>query len=168
PDPAVEGYGFSDVRPMRGYPDAHHALALLEALRRDRGIREAMRRWGFRVGLLTEMDPILNTTAQSRTLGLNRNRGQVIELRLRTDRYDGFRHYYGIRRTLCHELAHNVWSEHDSNFWTLCREIEAYVQQQSWNSGRRIGGDDVDFYHPPDDSDEDEAEDAHVDSGGWT
>jgi hypothetical protein len=156
-----EDYGFGGVRVMAGFGDAERARGLLEALRGDRGIREAMRRWRFRVGQLVEMDPAENTTATARTLGLNRNRGEVIELRLRTDRYDGFRHYGGIRKTLCHELAHNVWSEHDANFWTLCREIEAFVQQQSWNVGRRVGGDDVEFYEPPDDEDE------HVDGGGW-
>ena len=152
------------MRALGGFADAGRARELLDALREDRGVREAMRRWRFRVGALVEMDPAENTTAQSRTLGLNRNRGEVIELRLRTDRYDGFRHYGGIRKTLCHELAHNVWGEHDARFWTLCREIEAHVQQQSWNVGRRIGGDDAEFYQPPEDEDE---HDEHVDAGGW-
>ena len=61
------------------------------------------------------MNPAEHTTQESRTLGLNRNRGEVIELRLRTDAYDGYRDYKVIRKTLCHELAHNVHGEHDNN-----------------------------------------------------
>jgi hypothetical protein len=163
-----DNFGFGSVRALSGFADVERARSLLDALREDRGIREAMRRWQFRVGMLVEMDPAENTTAQSRTLGLNRNRGQVIELRLRTDRYDGFRHYNGIRRTLCHELAHNTWGDHDENFWRLCREIEAFVQQQSWNVGRRIGGDAEDFYQPPEGEGDDDYDDDHVDAGGWT
>ncbi len=63
------------------------------------------------------MDPAEHTTSESRTLGLNRNKGEVIELRLRTDAYDGYRDYRTIRKTLCHELAHGVFSEHDRDVW---------------------------------------------------
>lgn len=41
-------------------------------------------------------------------LGYNVNNGQEISLRLRTDDYAGFRKYLAIRRTLVHELTHNV------------------------------------------------------------
>lgn len=50
------------------------------------------------------MDPLSNTQSShegtTRLLGLNRNRGEVIELRLRTDAYDGYRDYKTIRNTL--------------------------------------------------------------------
>ena len=52
---------------------------------------------------------------QPHLLGLNVNAGQAIKLRLRTDRYDGFRTYKEVRRVLCHELTHNVWGDHDNN-----------------------------------------------------
>lgn len=65
----------------------------------------------FSVGLLTELAP----HEPPELLGRNMNAGQAIELRLRTDRYDGFRSYSDIRRVLCHELAHNVWSDHTNN-----------------------------------------------------
>jgi hypothetical protein len=65
----------------------------------------------FSVGLLTELAP----QEPPELLGRNMNAGQAIELRLRTDRYDGFRSYSDIRRVLCHELAHNVWSDHSNN-----------------------------------------------------
>lgn len=65
----------------------------------------------FSVGLLTELAP----HEHPELLGLNSNQGQSIKLRIRTDRYDGFRNYRQIRRVLCHELAHNVWNDHDNN-----------------------------------------------------
>lgn len=67
------------------------------------------------MGTLTEFAPHEHPDL----LGLNVNRGEAIKLRLRTDVYDGFRLYADIRRVLCHELAHNVWGEHDNNFKTL-------------------------------------------------
>ena len=63
------------------------------------------------VGLLTELAP----HEHPNLLGLNMNSGQAIKLRLRTDQYDGFRPYSDIRRVLCHELAHNLWGDHDDN-----------------------------------------------------
>ena len=41
-------------------------------------------------------------------LGLNRNKGQQILLRLRTDDLQGFRKFLSIKQVLCHELTHNV------------------------------------------------------------
>ncbi|KAK4135658.1 WLM-domain-containing protein [Trichocladium antarcticum] len=139
-------YTFHALLPLAHLPDAALALALLARLRSDPGIRHVMRQHRFTVGLLTEMDPAAHTTATpaggvARTLGLNRNRGEAIELRLRTDARDGWRDYRTIRRTLCHELAHNVHSAHDQHFWALCREIERGVERADWNkSGRTVGG----------------------------
>ena len=65
----------------------------------------------FSVGLLTELAP----HEHPGLLGLNVNRGESIKLRIRTDKYDGFRSYKEIRKVLCHELAHNVWGDHDNN-----------------------------------------------------
>lgn len=118
------------------------------------------------VGLLTEMDPLSNTQSShegtTRLLGLNRNRGEVIELRLRTDAYDGYRDYKTIRNTLCHELAHNVHGPHDRKFWDLCHQIEREVQAADWkHGGHSVSGED--FYEP---SAEDE--DDVPDHGGWT
>lgn len=122
------------------------------------------------VGLLTEMDPLSNTQSShegtTRLLGLNRNRGEVIELRLRTDAYDGYRDYKTIRATLCHELAHNVHGPHDRQFWDLCHQIEREVHAADWRHGGRAvgaGGGPGDFYEP---SAEDE--DDVPDHGGWS
>lgn len=70
-----------------------------------------MQKHEFSVGVLTELAP----HEHPGLLGLNVNAGQAIKLRLRTDRYDGFRLYAEVRRVLCHELTHNVWGDHDNN-----------------------------------------------------
>ena len=155
-------YTFHTIRPLPYLPNPEKSQRFLERLRDDAGIKASMRKHGFSVGLLTEMNPAEHTTHESRTLGLNRNRGEVVELRLRTDAYDGYRDYKVIRKTLCHELAHNVWGEHDQHFWKLCREIEVEVEKNDYRrGGRSVGGGE--FYNP-----EDEGVDEEADGGGWT
>ena len=154
-------YTFHMIRPLPHLPDPEKSRRFLERLRDDAGIKHSMRTHGFSVGTLTEMNPAEHTTHESRTLGLNRNRGEVIELRLRTDAYDGYRDYKIIRKTLCHELAHNVWGEHDQRFWKLCREIEAEVEKNDHQrGGHSVGGEE--FYNPAD-----EGVDEDADGGGW-
>ncbi|KAK3897967.1 WLM domain-containing protein, partial [Staphylotrichum tortipilum] len=150
PSPQATTYTFYTLRPLPHLPNPSTALALLQRLKSDPGIRAAMQAHHFTVGLLTEMDPSQHTAAShtgvTRILGLNRNRGQVIELRLRTDAYDGWRDYRTIRKTLCHELAHNVHSEHDGKFWELCKRIEREVERADWTrGGRTVGGEGVEF-----------------------
>ncbi|KAF2811854.1 WLM-domain-containing protein, partial [Mytilinidion resinicola] len=152
-------YTFHTLRPLPYLPRPERSLAFLERLRDDAGIRAAMRAHKFAVPLLTEMDPAMHTTHESRTLGLNRNQGEVIELRLRTDAYDGYRDYKTIRKTLCHELAHNVFGPHDRDFWNLCHQIEKEVDRDDWRSGGRSVGNE-EYYQP--------AEEEVMDHGGWT
>ncbi|KAF2471358.1 WLM-domain-containing protein [Lindgomyces ingoldianus] len=152
-------YTFHTLRPLPYLPGPERSLKFLERLRDDAGIKAAMRTHKFSVPLLTEMDPAMHTTHESRTLGLNRNQGEVIELRLRTDAYDGYRDYKTIRKTLCHELAHNVWGPHDRNFWNLCKEIEREVDRDDWKSGGRSVG-NQEYYEP--------GEEEVYDHGGWT
>jgi hypothetical protein len=154
-------YTFHTLRPLPYLPRPERSLAFLERLRDDAGIKAAMRTHKFSVPLLTEMDPAMHTTQESRTLGLNRNQGEVIELRLRTDAYDGYRDYKTIRNTLCHELAHNVWGPHDRNFWNLCKQIEREVARDDWRSGGKSVA-DQEFYEPS------EEEMNMCDHGGWT
>ncbi|MCJ1439943.1 MAG: hypothetical protein MMC23_000424 [Stictis urceolatum] len=154
-------YTFHKLVPIPYLPQPERSLRFLERLRDDAGIKAAMRAHKFSVPVLTEMNPAEHTTHESRTLGLNRNRGEIIELRLRTDAYDGYRDYKVIRKTLCHELAHNVWGEHDRNFWDLTKEIEGEVERGDWRSGGRTVGAE-EFYNPDDEGSE------HVDGGGWT
>lgn len=157
-------YTFHSIQPLPYLPNPERSMRFLERLANDPGIKTSMRKHKFSVGLLTEMNPAEHTTQESRTLGLNRNRGEVIELRLRTDRYDGYRDYKVIRKTLCHELSHNVWGDHDRNFWDLTNQIEKEVDRADWQHGghQLTQGD---FYNP-EDTGGDNGE--HFDGGGWT
>ncbi|KAI1117462.1 WLM domain-containing protein [Nemania sp. NC0429] len=156
-------YTFMALRPLPNLPRPERSLAFLERLKADPGIRAAMRAHKFSVGLLTEMDPLSYTESShegtTRILGLNRNRGEVIELRLRTDAYDGYRDYKTIRNTLCHELAHNVHGPHDRDFWDLCHQIEREVARADWKSGGHSVGESAP-YEPSDE--------VAYDHGGWT
>ncbi|KAJ0425919.1 WLM domain-containing protein [Aspergillus carlsbadensis] len=148
---ASTNYTFHRLEPLQHLPNPSRSRAFLARLRDDPGIRAAMENHQFSVPLLTEMDPAEHTTSESRTLGLNRNKGEVIELRLRTDAYDGYRDYRTIRKTLCHELAHCVFSEHDRDFWDLTSQIEKEVERADWkHGGQRAGGGDAEFYNPDD------------------
>jgi hypothetical protein len=158
-------YTFLTLRPLPYLPNPTKSLQFLQRLKDDAGIKAAMRKHKFTVPLLTEMNPVEHTQSNhegtTRTLGLNRNAGEVIELRLRTDAYDGYRDYKTIRKTLCHELAHNVHGPHDRNFWDLCKQIEKEVEGGDWRSGgKTVGNDEVYEGHG-----EDEEVDDH---GGWT
>lgn len=164
-------YTFMQVKPLQNLPNPERSLSLLLRLKEDPGIKATMKKHEFRVSLLTEMEPLSNTQSNhegtSRILGLNRNKGEVIELRLRTDAYDGYRDYKTIRKTLCHELAHNVHSDHDRHFWDLCHQIEREVDASDWKSSGHTLGETSRYVvngqqeHPDDD-------DYADDDGGWT
>lgn len=154
-------YTFHAIEPLKYLPNPEKSRRYLERLASDPGIKASMRKHKFSVGLLTEMNPAEHTTHESKTLGLNRNAGEVIELRLRTDSYDGYRDYKVIRKTLCHELSHNVHSEHDRNFWDLTKQIEKEVEQNDYlHGGHQLSQDE--FYDP-----DDIYENDHADSGAW-
>ncbi|KAI1329384.1 WLM domain-containing protein [Xylariaceae sp. FL0255] len=160
-------YTFQTIRPLPNLPHPEKSASFLKRLADDAGIRAAMRAHKFSVGLLTEMDPLSYTESShegtTRILGLNRNKGEVIELRLRTDAYDGYRDYKTIRNTLCHELAHNVHGPHDRKFWDLCHQIEREVAKADWRSGGRSVGDEE--FAPARGGEEEEIA---YDHGGWT
>lgn len=156
-------YTFLSIRPLPNLPNPERSRQFLERLKADPGIVASMRKHKFTVGLLTEMDPLSYTESThegtTRILGLNRNKGEAIELRLRTDAYDGYRDYKTIRKTLCHELAHNVHSDHDRNFWDLTHQIEKEVATADWKSGGRSVAEE-EYYEP--------SEEVAYDHGGWT
>lgn len=159
-------YTFQQVRALQWLPNPDHSQKLLMRLKADPGIVAAMKKHKFTVALLTEMEPLANTQSThegtSRILGLNRNKGEVIELRLRTDAHDGYRDYKTIRKTLCHELAHNVHGPHDRQFWDLCHQIEREVQVGDWKSGGHTLGESSRYAMS-----RQEEEDDHEDEGGW-
>ncbi|KAF9048273.1 WLM-domain-containing protein [Hymenopellis radicata] len=118
-------YRFHQLVPLPHLPKPDTALALLRRLSEDAAIQHVMRKHEFSVGVLTELAP----HEHPQLLGLNVNAGQQIKLRLRTDRYDGFRSYREVRRVLCHELTHNVWGDHDNNFKTLNSQLNKEVDE---------------------------------------
>ncbi|KAI5284889.1 hypothetical protein KEM54_000985 [Ascosphaera aggregata] len=84
--------------------------------------------------------------------------------RLRGDPGDGYRSYRVVRDTLCHELAHCVYSEHDRNFWDLTKQIEREVRQNDyWSHGQALT--EMEFYNPEKDLEDERTESDH---GGWT
>ncbi|KAJ3857547.1 WLM-domain-containing protein [Lentinula lateritia] len=131
-------YRFHNLIPLPHLPNPSSALALLQRLSDDLAIRHIMQKHKFVVGVLTELAP----HEHPELLGLNENGGQQIKLRLRTDRYDGFRTYKEVRRVLCHELTHNVWGDHDNNFKELNsllnREVGEY--EASVKAGTNVLG----------------------------
>ncbi|PPQ75443.1 hypothetical protein CVT26_016217 [Gymnopilus dilepis] len=142
-------YRFHDIKPLDHLPNPSAALGLLRRLADDPAIQHVMQKHKFTVGLLTELAP----HEHPELLGLNQNAGQAIKLRLRTDRYDGFRLYSEVRRVLCHELTHNVWGDHDENFKTLNsqlnREVAEFERSAKEGTHYLSGGPDV--YQPSSD-----------------
>ncbi|KAJ7471930.1 WLM-domain-containing protein [Mycena latifolia] len=118
-------YRFHELIPLPHLPNPDSALTVLRRLANDKAIRHVMQLHKFSVGVLTELDP----RERPDLLGLNTNHGQEIKLRLRTDSYDGFRVYSQVRRTLCHELAHNVFGPHDNDFKELNSQLNREVAE---------------------------------------
>ncbi|KAL6553590.1 hypothetical protein OROGR_007432 [Orobanche gracilis] len=109
-------------------PPASKALGLLHKLASDPGIVAIMNKHRWRVRTLTEMAPIGYVGISPKCiLGINKNHGEEISLRLRTDDLKGFRKYESIKKTLLHELAHMVFTEHDSSFYALDSQFEFIV-----------------------------------------
>ncbi|KAF7770337.1 hypothetical protein Agabi119p4_6311 [Agaricus bisporus var. burnettii] len=118
-------FRFHKIAPLHHLPNPISAQTLLDKLANDPAILHVMQQHSFSVGLLTELAP----HEHPGLLGLNVNSGQEIKLRIRTDRYDGFRLYNDIRKVLCHELAHNVWGDHDENFKQLNSQLNREVAE---------------------------------------
>ncbi|KAF3178925.1 hypothetical protein TWF225_004868 [Orbilia oligospora] len=109
-------YTFGPIRVLTHLPNPQRSETYLRKLAADPGIKAVMIKHKFSVGMLSEMDPAEHTTHESRTLGLNRNAGEEILLRLRTDR----------------------------DFWELYKVILKGVEEADWRHGGRTlegGGD---------------------------
>lgn len=97
-------FGFRRIEPLHSDPNTHEpyqhpppaeARALLERLANDPGIVAVMKKHEFSVGLLTELPPTMETGLIGHCdhclLGLNKNAGEQILLRLRTSDCRSFR-----------------------------------------------------------------------------
>lgn len=137
-----EQYGFHRIETLPMLPDQKKAQEILTELVNDRGILACMAKHKWHVGCLAELYPKGNVgESDVCVMGLNQNKGQKILLRIRTDDLKGFRKMLSIKKVLYHELAHNVHSEHDSNFFQLMRQIERECNEMDWTqgSGRTTG-----------------------------
>ncbi|XP_042491779.1 uncharacterized protein LOC122071487 isoform X2 [Macadamia integrifolia] len=131
-------------------PPATEALRRMHMLAADPGIIAIMNKHHWRVGIMTEMAPEGYVGISPKCiLGYNKNRGEEISLRLRTDDLKGFRKYENIKKTLLHELLNEEAASLD---WTRSRictlsaarpserhEEEIYVGS-SGSTSQKLGG----------------------------
>ncbi|GJQ15592.1 hypothetical protein GpartN1_g7383.t1 [Galdieria partita] len=130
---------FCDIVPLEGFPDKHRAQEILERLATERGVVAVVDKYNLSVARIREMyphgkvgvDPIC-------VLGLNK--GDEIQLRLRTDDLQGFRSYDRILKVLFHELAHCRYGEHNREFYAFMNQLEKDAEAADWtkHGGRRI------------------------------
>lgn len=134
--------GFKSIQTLPGKPNEAKAREILTTLQHDIGFNAVMDARGWTVGCLAEMeaegkvgvDPVC-------VLGYNTNKGQSIHLRLRTDDGNGFRPMWKLHEVLSHELAHNVHSEHDKDFYALMSKVAKEAKANNWrgSSGKIVG-----------------------------
>ncbi|KAF6159176.1 hypothetical protein GIB67_032793 [Kingdonia uniflora] len=118
-------------------PPASKALRRMHTLAADPGIVAIMNKNRWRVGIMTEMAPVGYVGVSPKCiLGFNTNHGEEISLRLRTDDLKGFRKYDSIKKTLLHELAHMVFSEHDANFFALNKQLNEEAASLDWTRSK--------------------------------
>ncbi|KAM0941614.1 putative WLM domain, PUB domain, Ubiquitin-like domain superfamily, PUB-like domain superfamily [Dioscorea sansibarensis] len=134
-------------------PPPSEALKRMHMLACDPGIIAIMNKHRWRVGIMTEMAPEGYVGISPKCiLGFNKNHGEEISLRLRTDDLKGFRKYESIKKTLLHELAHMVYSEHDANFYALNKQLNQEAMSLDWtkSKGHTLSGRKVSDYHEDD------------------
>ena len=133
---STSSYGFGTIETLPNLPDESKAREILESLANDPGIKACMAKHKWFVPSLAEMYPEGKVgESEVCVMGLNRNKGQQILLRIRTDDLKGFRKILSIREVLYHELSHNVHSEHDTKFFQLMRQIKRECLEMDWTKG---------------------------------
>lgn len=129
-------YKFHRVEALPMLPEKEKAQQILDELANDPGVLACLAKHKWSVGCLKELYPEGKVgVSEVCVLGLNKNKGQEILLRIRTDDLKGFRKMLNIREVLFHELAHNVYSDHDDNFFQLMRQIERECNEMDWTQG---------------------------------
>ncbi|KAK8935563.1 hypothetical protein KSP39_PZI013977 [Platanthera zijinensis] len=126
-----------DLPGIKLNPPSLKALRIMHILACDPGIIAVMNKHRWRVGIMTEMAPVGYVGISPKCiLGFNKNHGEEISLRLRTDDLKGFRKYESIKKTLLHELAHMVYSEHDVKFLSLEKQLNEEAADLDWTKSR--------------------------------
>lgn len=138
-------YRFHGIRTLSPLPPGvgvgeHAAEELLRQLSTDRAILAIMAKHRWNVGMLSEMAPEGKVgVSESCLMGLNKNAGQEILLRLRTDDWQGLRPYHTVIDVLLHELTHNVHGDHDDHFKALNSQLKReYKEHSSAHQGRAL------------------------------
>ncbi|XP_077221192.1 zinc metalloproteinase-like protein isoform X2 [Tasmannia lanceolata] len=129
--------GLQEISVLKLNPPPSEALRRMHMLACDPGIIAIMNKHRWRVGIMTEMPPVGYVGVSPKCiLGFNKNNGEEISLRLRTDDLKGFRKYESIKKTLLHELAHMVYSEHDANFFALDKQLNQEAASLDWTKSK--------------------------------
>eukprot|EP00736_Rhodelphis_marinus_P000617 Rmarinus@m.29579 len=124
---------FTSIVTLPGFADEQAARDVLVRIASDGGVVAVMKKHNWAVPVLREMypkekvgiDPVC-------VLGLNTNKGQEIQLRIRTDDLRGFRKYSMIREVMFHELAHNRFSEHNEDFFNFMSQLQREAEALDW------------------------------------
>ena len=167
----VEQYGFGTIKVLE-LPGKEASRALLQRIANDPSVLNVMKKRKFFVPELVEMYPGGNNGTKNVDpvciLGLNVNQGAQIHLRIRTDDLQGYIKYNTILKTVFHELAHNLLSEHNNEFFALVSELERQGQSLDWTrSSGHTTGNGTSIYHKESESEE-EYEPAFIGGSGTT
>ncbi|CAO1631189.1 unnamed protein product [Sympodiomycopsis kandeliae] len=132
----ANGARISHYRVLKNLPRTEDALALLRRVGAE--VKGIMRKHGWHLPLLTEFSGFSKSPPD--LLGMNRNSGQTIFLRLRypsSERTltDSFLPFEDIIGTMLHELAHNKRGPHDEIFYEVLSGLE-----EEWYEMKRNGG----------------------------
>lgn len=134
---------FNSYEHLQGLPRGDAALTMLRKVASL--VKPIMRKREWTVQILAEFLP-----PEQNLLGLNINKGYKICIRLRYHiNPDLFLPVEQVVDTMLHELSHNVWGDHDSNFHRLWDELrdehetllrKGYTGEGFLSEGHRLGG----------------------------
>lgn len=103
---------------LEDYPDAHIAEELMRKVANE--ITPMLQRWNSTVKHLTEFYP-----EKKSIRGCDSGTGRIIWLHLRDpDRRNLFRSFGSIMSTALHEITHNLFGEHDADFYQIWSQLE--------------------------------------------
>ena len=146
--PSISRY-IHRIHPLTELPRHNEADAILKKVASDPAIVAILEKYRWNIGQLSELSPL-----QQKLLGLNKNKGEEILLRLRhlvspMGEDALFLPYTEIIDTMLHELSHCVHGPHDEKFYTLYRELHAEYKKADWRGGlgKKVGGTEI--YKPP-------------------
>jgi hypothetical protein len=130
------------ITPLTEYQDAQEAQSMIQQLCTDPKILQLMKQFNWKqMQLVGELHP----QRDSKILGVNRNNGQSIKLRLRNKTGAGWRTWDDIYDTWLHELTHNSVSAHAGDFDAFRKKLELLyfgqsAQDTTFTNGRKSNG----------------------------